>query len=104
MQLSVIIPMYNAEKYIKRCIESVYRQDLDINHFELLVVNDGSTDNSPSIVKELQKIYPNITLIDKENGGQATARNMGLEEAHGDFIMFIDADDFLIDYRIKSSL
>lgn len=104
MQLSVIIPMYNAEKYIKRCIESVYRQDLDINNFELLVVNDGSTDNSPSIVKELQKTYPNITLIDKENGGQATARNMGLEEAHGDYIMFIDADDFLIDYRIKSCL
>ena len=51
MKLSVIIPMYNAEKYIKRCIESVYHQDLDINDFELLVINDGSTDSSPFIVK-----------------------------------------------------
>ena len=104
MQLSVIIPMYNAEKYIKRCIESVYRQDLDINNFELLVVNDGSTDNSPSIVKELQKIYPNITLIDKENGGQGSARNIGIDSSSGDYLMFIDADDYLVDKTIKDCL
>lgn len=104
MQLSVIIPIYNAEKYIKRCIESVYRQDLDINNFELLVVNDGSTDNSPSIVKELQKIYPNITLIDKENGGAASARNKGIDKATGEYLVFIDADDYYNPHNLKRLL
>ena len=104
MKLSVIIPMYNAEKYIKRCIESVYHQDLDINDFELLVINDGSTDSSPSIVKELQKIYPNILLINKENGGQGSARNLGIDSSCGEYIMFIDADDYLSEDQFLSKL
>ena len=104
MQLSVIIPMYNAEKYIKRCIESVYRQDLDINNFELLVVNDGSTDNSLEIVKDYLTSYKNIRFFSQKNSGQGAARNLGIKHATGEYILFLDSDDFLLPQSINKIL
>ena len=104
MQLSVIIPMYNAEKYIKRCIESVYRQDLDINNFELLVVNDGSTDNSLEIVKDYFTSYKNIRFFSQKNSGQGAARNLGIKHATGEYILFLDSDDFLLPQSINKIL
>lgn len=94
-QLSIIIPLYNVEDYIERCILSIVSQSIDQEKYELIVVNDGSTDKSKSIVEELQKDYPFIKLINKENGGLSSARNRGLDVASGDYIFFIDADDWV---------
>lgn len=88
--ISVIIPAYNSEKYIKRCIDSVLTQrGAD---FEIIAVNDGSTDNT---LKRLLEYGDRITVKDIANSGAANARNVGLELARGDFVMFLDSDDYL---------
>ncbi|QIK59245.1 glycosyltransferase [Dysgonomonas sp. HDW5A] len=94
-RLSIIIPLYNVEDYIERCILSIVRQSIDTDKYELIVVNDGSTDRSESIVRKLQSNYPFIKLIKKENGGLSSARNKGLDIASGDYIFFVDADDWV---------
>lgn len=93
MLLSVIIPFFNAEKYLSEAIESVICcEQIDI---ELVLVNDGSTDNSLSIVQKYVQEYKNIKLYQQENGGVSSARNLGLAKSNGDYIMFLDADDIL---------
>ena len=96
--------MYNAAKYIERCVESVYHQGLNINDFEVLLINDGSTDNTSVVLNRMKDFYSNLSIFNKSNGGQGSARNLGIEVATGDYIMFIDADDYLIDYQIKDCL
>lgn len=93
MKVSVIIPTYNAEKYLTETLESVLNQT--INDYEVITVNDGSKDNSLSILREYESKYDNLVVIDKENGGPSAARNAGLEIAKGDFIFFFDSDDIL---------
>ena len=95
MFLSIIIPVYNAETYICECLNSLVEQDIPAQDYEILCVNDGSLDTSLQILKAYGESYPNITVIDKENGGVTTARNEGLKAAKGDYIWFIDADDFI---------
>lgn len=90
-KISVIIPLYNAEKYITKCIESILRQSYE--NFELIIVDDGSTDNSYDRVKNFHD--DRIVYLAKENGGVASARNMGLDHANGAYCVFIDADDEL---------
>lgn len=93
--VSFIIPVYNTEKYIKRCIDSVLNQiDTD---FELILINDGSTDNSPNICEVYSKKYENITLIHQENQGVSVARQNGLSKAKGDWVAFVDSDDSIGD-------
>ena len=93
MTISIIIPVYNAEKYLRQCIESVLAQTfLD---WELILVNDGSKDDSLNICREFAAKDSRITVIDKPNGGVSSARNRGLEEARGEWITFVDADDWL---------
>ena len=92
-KLSVIIPVYNVEKYLKECLDSITRQT--VKDIEIICVDDGSTDNSPDILKEYQKKDSRIKIITKENGGQASARNLGIKEAQGEYIAFIDSDDFI---------
>ena len=88
--------MYNTEEYIKKCICSIYENNsLNFNDFEVIVINDGSTDNSQTIVRNLMVKYKNITLINKDNGGQSSARNSGFKLAKGDYIFCLDSDDFL---------
>lgn len=87
--LSVIIPMYNCAPVITRCLNSI-----DYPDCEILVVNDGSKDNSAEVVTQYAVTHPNVRLINKENGGASSARNLGIEEAKGKYIAFIDADDF----------
>ena len=95
--VSVIIPVYNAEKYIAKCINSLIEQTLQ--NFEVIVVNDGSTDNTPDILKELAKEDSRIIVINQSNQKQGAARNRGLEIAKGKYITFVDADDWLdLDY------
>lgn len=93
MFLSVIVPVYNAEKYIGQCLTSLL--DQDITDYEILCVNDGSKDGSLAVLRGFEETHPNIRVIDKENGGVTTARNAGLAAAKGDFIWFVDADDLV---------
>ena len=88
-KISVIIPVYNGEKYIQRCIDSVFNQTY--SNVEIIVVNDGSTDNTENILKK----YSNIVLVNKKNEGVSKARNTGFSLATGDYVYFCDADDYL---------
>ena len=92
MRLSVIIPLYNCEAVIERCLESIDR----IDGMEVVVVDDGSTDNGATVVKAFAKSHPFVRLISKVNGGASSARNVGIDNATGDYIMFVDADDYLV--------
>lgn len=94
MKLSVIIPVYNAEPYLRKCLDSVLTQGFQ--NMEVILVNDGSKDNSEDIIKEYQKKYSNIVYLKQENHGQASARNNGLAHAKGDLISFIDSDDYIL--------
>lgn len=95
MKLSIIIPAYNAETYIESCLVSCSTQDLETSDYEILVVNDGSTDNTEQKVSAMAKMVPNIRLKFQENKGNGAARNTGVSFAKGDYILFLDADDYL---------
>ncbi len=92
-KISVIIPVYNVEKYLRECLDSVVNQTL--KDIEIICVNDGSTDNSLEILKEYEKQDSRIKIIDKKNEGAGVARNHGLQIASGKYIYFMDSDDFL---------
>lgn len=89
--ISIIIPVYNVEKYLANCLESVISQTY--NNIEIIIVNDGSTDTSQSIINEYSKKDPRIKKFIKENGGLSDARNYGLDKANGAYVTFIDSDD-----------
>lgn len=91
--ISVIIPVYNVENYLKECLDSVTNQTL--NNLEILCINDGSTDNSLRILNEYASKDSRIKIINQNNKGQASARNLGIKEARGEYIAFIDSDDFI---------
>lgn len=94
--LSIIIPVYNVENYLTFCVDSVFKQGLHTSQFEVLLIDDGSKDNSYQVCLDLQKKYPNIRLFKQENSGQSVARNRGIEEAKGVYIYFVDSDDYLL--------
>lgn len=93
MKVSVIVAAYNAEKYVAETLESIGGQSID--DYEIIVVNDGSSDGTIDILREYEKRFDNMTVIDKENGGPSSARNAGLDIAQGEFVYFFDADDVL---------
>lgn len=95
-QLSIIIPMYNVEPYVERCLRSLEKQDIAKDDYEIICINDGSPDKSNLIVERLQYEYKNIILINQKNQGVSRARNKGLEIASGRYIVFIDPDDYVI--------
>ena len=90
-KISVIIPIYNVEKYIRKCLETI--QEQTFRDFEVLMINDGTRDNSGKIAKEFAENDSRFTLYTKENGGLSDARNYGLARAVGDYVVFIDSDD-----------
>lgn len=90
-KLSVIVPVYNVENYLEDCIKSILTQSFQ--DFELILVNDGSTDNSLQICKQYQELDKRVKVFDKSNGGVSTARNRGIKEAIGEWVYFVDADD-----------
>ena len=91
-KVSVIVPVYNVEKYLSRCLTSLVSQTL--KDIEIIVVNDGSTDNSKDIILKYQKNHKNIIYLEKKNGGLSDARNYGMKYAKGEFIAFLDSDDY----------
>lgn len=95
MFLSFIVPVYNTEKYLAECLDSLLEQDIPKEDYEILCVNDGSTDGSLRILHEYARVHPNIVVVDQDNGGVGSARNTGLEIASGDYIWFVDADDMV---------
>ena len=99
--ISVIVPAYNSEDYIKDCIESIANQTYKF--FEMIIVNDGSTDNTKKIIEQYQKKYKWLKLINIKNHGQGYARNLGLKEAMGKYVLFLDADDILSFWTLEKS-
>ena len=93
MKLSVIVPVFNTEKYLNRCIDSILSQTF--NDFELILIDDGSTDSSPIICDEYAKKDKRVRVFHKENGGVSRARNLGIDNSFGEDVSFIDSDDFI---------
>ena len=91
--LTVVIPVYNVEKYLKRCIDSILVQEW--KNYDILLVDDGSTDNSPQICEDYAEAYDIISVIHKENGGLSEARNTGISNAEGEYVYFLDSDDWI---------
>ena len=96
MNLSIVIPFFNSEKYIGDCIDSLLHQGLSHQEYELILINDGSTDKGMQIVKNFCERYNNIVFIDDSNKGVYYQRNRGLQIAKGKFVLFMDADDYLL--------
>lgn len=104
LKLSIIVPVYNVEKYIRKCLDSLLNQDLDKSEYEILVINDGTKDSSAIIAKEIAAKNSNMRVIDKENGGLSSARNEGLEHAQGEYVFFVDSDDYIESNVLKTIL
>lgn len=100
MKISVIVPVYNVENYLEKCLNSLVNQTLE--EIEILVINDGSTDYSQKIIDEFQKKFPQkIKVFSKENGGLSDARNFGIERASGNFLAFVDSDDYISENMLQ---
>lgn len=95
LKFSLILPVYNVEKYLPKCIESCLMQDISHEEYEIIIVIDGSPDDSIYIARNYQKKYSNIIIIKQENGGLSSARNKGLLHSKGEYIWFIDSDDYI---------
>ena len=95
MKLSIIVPIYNVEPYLRKCIDSILAQTF--TDFECILVDDGSPDNCPTICDEYAKKDSRIRVIHKENGGLSDARNAGLDIAQGEYIGFVDSDDYILE-------
>lgn len=103
-ELSIIVPVYNVEKYIRPCLESIFKQGLDNDEYEIIIVNDGSTDNSMNMIEDIISQHNNITVINQENKGLSVARNNGIAAAKGDYILMPDSDDLLIENKLPKLL
>jgi glycosyltransferase involved in cell wall biosynthesis len=104
MRLSIIVPFFNAGEYLTKCLESILAQDLSCEEYEIVMVNDGSIDGSDLIAVKFANEYSNIRLISQQNKGAGGARNTGIQYARGQYIMFVDADDFLCSNKLKTLL
>ncbi|HFI2473628.1 TPA: glycosyltransferase family 2 protein [Streptococcus suis] len=97
--ISIIVPVYNVKPYLNRCIDSLLKQTYP--HFELILINDGSTDGSAFVLEEYAKKDERIRVIHQENAGVSAARNKGIDSAKGEYITFVDSDDFVEDYYLQ---
>ena len=96
--VSIIVPVYNTAEYVEECIQSILSQSY--KNIELILVNDGSTDGSDVVCKKYENL-PNVIYIEQENLGTTAARKRGVEESHGEWIMFVDSDDYLLEDSIS---
>ena len=102
MKISIIIPVYNVERYIARCIESCLQQDLPETEYEIIIVNDGTRDNSMEIVQRYAQSHTNMIIIEQSNKGLSEARNAGLKKAAGEYVWFVDSDDWIEKNSLKA--
>lgn len=104
MKLSIVVPTYNVENYLDKCLHSCISQDILSTEYEIIVINDGSSDNSAIIAEKYVSNYSNVFLFSQENRGLSAARNAGLKQAHGDYVWFIDSDDSIQENCLKDLL
>ena len=104
MDLSIIVPVYNVENYIRPCLESIFKQGLNDAVFEVIIVNDGSTDCSMEMIADIIKAHSNITVINQENQSLSVARNKGISVAKGEYILMPDSDDMLVENSLSPLL
>ena len=104
MKLSIIVAAYNIEDYIEICLRSIFQQNALLDSYEVIVVNDGSKDNTLNIIKSFGEGHPNLIIIDQINKGLSAARNAGLKKISGDYVLFVDGDDALTDNSIQTIL
>lgn len=102
--ISIIVPAYNVELYVKQCILSLVNQNVSKDYYEIICVNDGSTDRTGDVLNEIKKQYCNIIVVNQDNQGVSVARNKGLDYARGDYIWFVDADDYIRENCLDSIL
>ena len=102
--LTTIIPVYNTGQYVLRCLQSVVGQHMQPGDTEVLVVDDGSTDDSRSVVEAFAREHPQVKLLVQDNAGVSAARNLALNHARGRYIMFVDSDDYLCDDSVPALL
>jgi len=100
LPLSIILPVYNVEEYIRPCMESIFQQGLDDTVFELIIVNDGSTDKSMEMIADIIDQHHNITVINQQNQGLSMARNNGMAKAKGEYLLMPDSDDLLVQHSV----
>ena len=98
IKTSVVIPVYNTGIYLEECIGSVYNQTQ--REIEVIAVNDGSTDDSWEVLQHLQEKYPGLIIVTQDNHGQGYARNVGIKMARGEYIYFLDSDDYIMEDKL----
>lgn len=99
--ITVVVPVYNVKSYLGKCMESLLRQTCDENMMEILLIDDGSQDGSGKICDDYAQKYTNIKALHKQNGGLSSARNLGIDSAEGQYILFVDSDDFIEEATIE---
>ncbi len=105
VRLSYIVPVFNVERYLGQCLDSILSTTISNNDYEIICVNDGSTDKSTDILRNYQRLYSNIFVVEfRENRGLSAARNAGVRFAKGDYIWFVDSDDFIVNKAVASLL
>lgn len=104
VKLSIIVPVYNVEQYIRPCVESIFRQGLDDSNFELILINDGTQDNSFGVLTDILESHQNIIILEQDNSGPSMARNNGIKIAKGQYLLFVDSDDLLVDNTVATLL
>ncbi|MBQ7712115.1 MAG: glycosyltransferase [Bacteroidales bacterium] len=101
MKLSLVIPVYNTEKYLEKCLSSCLNQNMEMSDYEIVIVNDGTKDNAMDIARQFQDKYPNVGIYSQENAGLSAARNTGFTHASGDYVWFVDSDDWIEPDSVK---
>lgn len=95
IKLSFIVPIYNVEQYLRKCVDSLVNQDIPFSEYEIILVDDGGHDQCPQICDEYAAAHKNIRVVHRANGGLSAARNSGIEVAQGEYVMFVDSDDYI---------
>ena len=102
--LSIIVPLYNSSKWLPKCLNSLLNQDIPAEAYEILLINDGSPDDSKTIADEYAADHNNIRVFSKENGGTSSARNVGIRNAEGKYLYFVDPDDYILESSLNTIL
>lgn len=104
IELSFVIPAYNVEKYIERSLNSIFSQDVDESRYEVIVIDDGSMDGTVGLLKQMQENHTNLQVVSQRNSGPSVARNKGIKLSKGEYIWFVDSDDYIVEGSVMKNL